>query len=140
LTAPWRSEEEAAGVHCEVVAAIDGKGLAAVACYEAPPEGVDVPSLGLLMPFAAEPVRRGRARVRPGGLRPAASPIALRFAEGVVDLCVGVGQTPGAEGALDGILRTIARGEALVSAIATRSGRVAALTRVGDRVRILAGS
>ena len=39
LTAPWRSGDRVSGAHCHVVAAIDGKGLAAVACYEAPTEG-----------------------------------------------------------------------------------------------------
>jgi hypothetical protein len=140
LTPPWRSEEELAAGNCHVVAAIDGKGLAAVACYEAPAEGVDVPSLGLVLPFAAEPVRRGRTRVRPGDVRPVAAPIALRFAEGVVDLCVGVGQTVSAETALDGILQAVVRGDVHTSAVSSPTGRVAALSRVGDRVRILAGS
>lgn len=139
LTAPWRSEDPVAAAHCHVVTAIDGKGLAAVACYEAPPEGVEVPSLGLVLPFAAEPVRRGRVRIRPGGQRPAASPIALRFAAGVVDLCVGVGQSAHAEGTLDGILQALLRGDALASAVSSPVGRVAALSRVEDRVRILAG-
>jgi hypothetical protein len=66
--------------------------------------------------------------------------MALRFAAGVVDLGVAVGQHEDAEGALDAILSGIAHGMALSEAVAgVSAGRPAALLRVGDAVRVLAG-
>jgi hypothetical protein len=134
LKAPWR--ERADATSCHVVMAIDGKGMAAVACYEDPPGGLQVPNIGLALPFSAEPVLRGKPRVRPGALRPAAAPIALRLANGIADLCVGVGRTAGADGQLDAILAEIARDVAPAVALdAVTDGSPVALVRTGERVR-----
>jgi hypothetical protein len=136
LRAPWRSDAPIDGANCHVVLAIDAKGRAAVACYEAPTAGVAVPALGLLLPFAAEPVRRGQARVRPGDRRPSPAPIALRLREGIVDLCAGVGQSSGAEPSLDAFLAAVVRDAAIDEALSAASeGRVVALLRAGERVR-----
>jgi gamma-glutamyltranspeptidase/glutathione hydrolase len=137
---PWRSDAPVDGASCHVVVATDGKGQAAVACYEAPDAGVAVPALGLVLPLSAEPVRRGKTRVRPRELRPAAAPIALRLEGGIVDLCLGVGGAAEGERALEAVLAAIAGGGSLVEALRSASaGRTAALLRVGDGVRVLAG-
>ncbi len=91
-------------------------------------------------PPSAEPVLRGKTRVRPGEPRPAAAPIALRFVGGVVELCLGVGQCAVGEQVLDAALVALAGGASLAAALAaSRDGRSAAIARAGDRVRLVAG-
>jgi hypothetical protein len=136
LTAPWRTPGHVDARRCHAVMAFDGKGMAAVACYEAPDASLAVAALGLALPLAAEPVLRGKTRVRPGEPRPAAAPIGLRTVGGIVDLCVAVGQHEDAEGLLDGVLAAIVRGTPLTEALgAVRDGSPAALQRVGDFIR-----
>jgi hypothetical protein len=78
----------AAWVH--VVAAMDARGLVAIAIYESPDDGVAVPALDLLLPFAAEPVLRGQPRVRPGEPRPASAPFAMALWGGIIELAVAL--------------------------------------------------
>lgn len=89
LAPPWPREAiDASTTH--VVAAADARGMVAVACYQAPLEGVSIAPLGLSAPLHAEPVMRGQTRVRPGAARPAAAPISLRVEHGAIDLAIGV--------------------------------------------------
>jgi hypothetical protein len=108
---PWEpAAAESASVR--IVAAADGRGLVAIACYEARQDGVEVAELGLLAPAFAEPVARGEARVRPGEPRPAAGPMALTVAEdGSIEVVAG----GAGESAL---LAAMGRGEALDAALA----------------------
>ena len=79
---PWReaavpaarSEPSLSGAHVQVVAAVDHRGLVAVACYERHDDGILIESLGLVAPFTASPVLRGKPRVRPGTPVPAGRP------------------------------------------------------------------
>jgi gamma-glutamyltranspeptidase/glutathione hydrolase len=105
-TVPWAGSNERP-VHA--VAAADGRGALAVACFEIADEGVTIPGLGLVAPLLAEPVLRGTTRVRPGEARPAPAPIALG-AKDAVDLAVAVAEA--AEGArhLTELLRAVGAG------------------------------
>jgi len=107
-TVPWGSEavrgdtteEPHPELHPErvqVVAALDGRGLAAVACYETAEKGLTLPGAELVAPFAAQPVRRGVPRVRPGTPLPAAAPIAVVEEHERVELVVGVAAAREAE-------------------------------------------
>ena len=136
-TAPWgaagvRGEAEGGKLSAavvQVIAAADAHGVLAIACYEAPDDGVPIPELGLVAPFGAAPVLRGEARVPPGAPRPAASPIALSELGGVVDAAVGVAQSEDAERTLAAILLTIAAGNAVDDAEAPSMGRAVGVVR-----------
>jgi gamma-glutamyltranspeptidase/glutathione hydrolase len=138
LLAPWRDDPRLEATLCHVVAALDGKGLAAIACYEVPAEGVAVPALGLVAPLSADPVLRGKPRVRPGAPRPAAAPVALRMIEGVVADCVAVTGAADGERALDAMLGVIVEGTSAVKALGAVEGAVG-VARVGNGVRVVGG-
>jgi hypothetical protein len=97
-----RTEASLAGAYTQVVAAVDHRGLVAVACYERRDDGVPIEPLGVVAPFTASPVLRGQTRVRPGTPVPAAAPIALvRTAEeAVLDMALAVAGDPDGEQAL----------------------------------------
>jgi hypothetical protein len=137
LRVPWR-EAAPGGTAVQIVVAADGRGLVAIACYEVPVDGVSIPSLGLLAPAFASPVRRGEARVRPGEPCPASAPIALRTRRGVVDVAVGVAETEGAEAALDSLLTKLDDAAALLEAIGGAPGRPVAIVRTGDAAAVVA--
>jgi len=107
ITAPWRGDGRGDSSVTQVVAACDGHGLVAVACYEAGAVGLAIPALGVVAPPLAAPVLRGSPRIRPGEPRPATAPVALRVRAGVVDLAIGVGGARDAEQALDRIMRSL---------------------------------
>lgn len=73
--APWDRGSERP-VH--LLAASDKRGMIAVACYEAPLDGLKVEHLDLVAPLVAEPVRRGVTRKSPGEPLPAPCPLAIR--------------------------------------------------------------
>ena len=100
LRVPWRDGGQLDGSWTHVVAAADPRGLVAIACYEAPPSGLEVPALGLVAPAFASPVRRGQPRVRPAEACAAAAPIALRVRGGIADLALGVACAHDAEASL----------------------------------------
>jgi hypothetical protein len=140
LLVPWRSAPAPDGSSTHVVAAVDTRGLAAIACYEAPPEGLPVPALGLVAPLFAAPVRRGEARVRPGEPRPAAAPMALRAVGGRVDLALGVAQAADAEDALEAVLARL-DGPTVAGAVsAATAGRVVALVRTRESALVVASA
>ncbi len=107
LTVPWdaaavRSIQGSSldALHTHVLAAIDARGSLAIACYEVPEDGLSIPELELLAPFAAAPVLRGEPRLRPGTPRPAAAPIAVIEATSVYEMAVGIATLRGGEGVL----------------------------------------
>jgi gamma-glutamyltranspeptidase/glutathione hydrolase len=134
LRAPWR-DAAGSGASTHVVAAADARGLVAIACYEAPVEGLAIPALGLVAPAVASPVLRGQTRVRPGQPRPAASPIALRVDKGTIDLALGVGQGERAETSLEGVLAKLDEALPWKDALSAAEGRpvVVVWTREGAR-------
>lgn len=141
LTVPWREEGTVDASSTHVIAAADGRGLVAVACYEAPVEGVPVPALGLVAPRAAAPVLRGKARVAPGAPRPTASPIALRARRGVVELALGIAMATDADPLLDAIVGLLDVLPTFAEAIASaRSGRAVAIVCTRDSARALASA
>ncbi len=141
LVAPWRTAPAPDASCAHVVAAADARGLAAVACYEAPLEGLAVPLLGLIAPPFATPVRRGETRVPPGEPRPAASPIALRARHGLVDLALGVGQAADAEGVLAAILAGLRATLVVADAVgAATAGRPVALVRTREAALVVASA
>jgi hypothetical protein len=121
LMAPWRVARPMDASFVEVVAAADARGLMAIACYEAPPDGLAVPALGLIAPASASPVMRGESRVRPGEPRPAAAPIALRVQKGIVDLAIGLAKAGDADVLLDAVLENLAVAPIIVEAFAAAS-------------------
>lgn len=141
LTVPWRGPAEDAS-STQVVAAIDGRGLAVVACYEVAADGgVAVPALGLHAPRSAEPVLRGQTRVSPGEPRLAAAPIALRALHGIVDFALGVAVAADGTAAVDAILDAL--GVSITPMAALQSspmGRPIAIMRERDAMRTLASS
>jgi hypothetical protein len=140
LLVPWRTVPASDGSSSHVVAAVDTMGLAAIACYEAPLEGLSVPALGLVAPLFAAPVRRGEARVRPGEPRPAAAPVALRAQGGRVDLALGVAETADAEGALDAVIERLDAPNVAGALTAARAGRVVALVRTRESALVVASA
>jgi gamma-glutamyltranspeptidase/glutathione hydrolase len=158
LTAPWRvragstggpgGEGEGApgvvfpdGANTQIIAAADGRGMAAVACYELAVEGVPVPSLGLVAPRGAEPVLRGKVRVTPGEPRAAAAPIALRSRRGVVDLVYGLASAGASEEALDALSAALDDLPTIPEALqSVRAGKPVAVLATRDTARALAGS
>jgi len=102
--APWSSSEGPAqqgqgAIH--VVAAADGRGRVAIACYERVEEGLEIPALGLLAPRSAAPVLRGETRVRPGEPRLVGSPMGLLISDGVLGAAVGFAGTHGEDSLTD---------------------------------------
>jgi len=87
---PWSAG--AASSRVQIVAAVDYRGLLAVACYERGEDGVTVDALDLLAPGTAAPVLRGQTRVKPGEPCPAAAPLSLvrTAGEGSFDVALGV--------------------------------------------------
>jgi hypothetical protein len=141
LLAPWREAGAAgSGAATHVVAAADSRGLVAIACYEAPLEGLPMPALGLVAPAAASPVLRGQTRVRPGQPRPAAAPIALRTDKGTIDLALGVGQSEGADAALESVLTRLGASVPLKEVLAAVEGRAVAVVWTRDGARGLASA
>jgi hypothetical protein len=139
LRVPWRDASlDGQGTTTHVVAAADGRGLVAIACYEVPADGLAIPALGLLAPAFASPVMRGEARVRPGEPRPACAPIALRARRGVVDVAIGVGQAEGADAALEALLATLDDAALLREALGGAPGCPVALVRTGDAAAVVA--
>jgi hypothetical protein len=127
LRAPWRDgTADAAGL--QVVAAADHGGVLCIACYAIAAEGVAVPRLGLRAPPSAEPVMRGRTRVRPGEPRPAAAPIAIRARKGVAELAIGLAGG-GPQDALDGVLQRLDVDAVVSMAVAGVVGRPVAVVR-----------
>lgn len=137
LIVPWRGEAgvvDASSAH--VIAAADGRGLVAIACYEAPLEGVPVPALGLVAPQSATPVLRGRVRVAPGTPRPAAAPISLRARHGIVELAMGVAAAADAALALDAMVRLLDSVPTFAEVVASApSGRAVAIVCTRDSAR-----
>jgi hypothetical protein len=139
LRVPW-GEATPEGATTHVVAAADGRGLVAIACYEVPVDGVVVPALGLVAPAFAAPVMRGAPRVRPGEPRPAPAPIAMRARGGVVDVAVGLAQAEGAQAALELLLAWLDDAAAFREALAAAPGRAVALVRTGDAAAVVASA
>jgi gamma-glutamyltranspeptidase/glutathione hydrolase len=140
LHVPWRSAAAADASSTQVVAAADSRGLAAVACYEAPLEGLAVATLGLTAPLFAAPVMRGEARVRPGEPRPVAAPIALRARRGLVDLALGIAQTAEADAALDAVVRALPAPTIAEAIAAAPSGRAVAVVRTREAALVIASA
>ncbi len=141
LIAPWRArgDHDASFVH--VVAACDARGMVAIACYEAPLEGLSVPALGIVVAPAASPVMRGQPRVPPGEPRPAAAPIALRVRRGVVELALGIAAVGDAERWLQSIGDTLDAVPSVAQALAVlHAGRPVALVRTTELARVIASA
>jgi gamma-glutamyltranspeptidase/glutathione hydrolase len=79
LTTPWVAEKGPQRSDSVLIGAVDRHGIAAILCCHTADTGLAVPALELLAPFAAEPVRRGVPRTRPGQFLPAPSPIAIEL-------------------------------------------------------------
>lgn len=122
ITVPWFADSDCDASCTQVVAAMDARGMAAVACYEAPHEGVEIRALGLVAPKSAAPVLRGKTRVAPGAPRPSAAPIALRTSGGSVDLAIGIAASTDGQSILCGLLQALAAG-ASFTAIAGGAGQ-----------------
>jgi hypothetical protein len=141
LMVPWRGDAAHDASFTQVVAAADARGLVAIACYEAPMDGLYVPALGLVAPAFAVPVMRREPRARPGEPCQAAAPIALRAHHGLADLALGIAQTADAEASLDAVIGTLLNAITISAALAeARSGRTAALVRSGDSVKVLSSA
>ena len=125
---PWGARavlEEAPSVDAHgvsAVAAADGRGQVAVACFEVRGEGVAVPELGLEAPPFATPVLRGQPRVRPGAPRTVAAPIALLHTDGTLDTALGLGGLSEAEVLLGELVRAVGRGAPLEEALRAPRG------------------
>jgi hypothetical protein len=127
LRAPWRDDSLDAS-DLQVVAAADHGGVVCIACYAIAAGGVSIPALGLRAPPSAEPVMRGRVRVRPGEPRPSAAPIAVRSRRGVADVAMGLASVVGAA-ALDDVLRRLDELPLVTEALAGLPGKPVALVR-----------
>jgi hypothetical protein len=142
-TVPWRSLEPTAppagARSTHVVAAADAQGLMAVACYEAPIDGLAIGPLGLVAPAFAVPVMRGERRTRPGEPCAAPAPIALRMLLGITDFAIGLAGAPDPEAALDRLISAVAAALATPAPLpASSNGVQVAVARVGEGVRVLA--
>lgn len=138
LKVPWSEDEGLDGSNVQVVAACDSQGRVAIACYETPPGGVPIPSLGLVAPAHATPVMRGARRITPGAPCPSAAPMALRVRRGVVEAAVGIAQAARAFTAVDAVLdaleQSISLNEMLVKAA---GGRPVVLTGLQGDPQVL---
>lgn len=137
---PWaHSAEEADGAPTAPVSAtdvalaracvaVDRFGNFALACWSESHSGLMVEELGLRAPFYAEPVLRGKTRLRPSEVRPAAAPAALvmRASPEMAFAAFGAGDAYDVLlGALRGYVdgdRVEAHGEARLIAVAHASG------------------
>lgn len=117
LTPPWTGEaiHDASCTH--IVAAGDGRGLMAIACYEATDDGLAISGLGVNAPFYAAPVMRGKTRVASGAARPSAAPIALRLQKSHVDAALGLAAAMDAEQALRAVLASLDEGSSVSEAL-----------------------
>jgi len=104
LAAPWSGAAGHDASDTHIVAASDGRGLMAIACYETKKNGLAIPGLGVVAPLYAAPVMRGKTRVAPGTARPAAAPIALRLRRSHVDAALGLAAATDAEEILRALL------------------------------------
>jgi hypothetical protein len=139
LTVPWSGSAGSDGKCTHVVAAADGRGLVAVACYEVPTEGIAVPALGLVAPFAAAPVLRGRPRIAPDEPRPSSAPIALRARKGIVDLAIAIATATNGQDALASLLEACAIQPTFSAALATvTEGQPVGISAARDAVMVLA--
>lgn len=136
---PWREGADD-GSRAHVVVAADGRGLLCAACYESTEDGVAVPALGLVAPAFAAPVMRGETRVRPGEPRPSAAPIAIRARGGLADLAIGIGLLADADAALEGLLPRLDASPLVAEAVATSSGRGAAVARTRESAIVAASA
>jgi gamma-glutamyltranspeptidase/glutathione hydrolase len=132
LTAPWRGSDRLDASATQVIVAADTRGLVACACYEAPLDGVRVPGLDLIAPRNADPVMRGRTRVSPGEPRPAPAPIALRAAQGMIDLALAVAETADGEEALVAMTAALSEGAVAAEVLPRASGHAFVLVRARD--------
>jgi gamma-glutamyltranspeptidase/glutathione hydrolase len=140
LMVPWLDEHLDASA-TQVVAAADARGLVAVACYEAPHDGLAIPALGVVAPKAAQPVMRGQARVAPGVPLVASAPMALRARGGSVDLAIGLAELPEAQRLLGIVVAQLARTATITEAWATvTGGRPVALSRATGHVHVVASA
>jgi gamma-glutamyltranspeptidase/glutathione hydrolase len=89
LLLPWPAPK-GAYLNCEIVAALDTRGVLGVLGYAPDDEGFVVGELGLTLPRAADVVRRGVPRTRPGEALACAAPIALLFSENKPFMALGV--------------------------------------------------
>ena len=121
-TVPWR-DHEVSPLHVEIIAAADGQGRVAIACYEAPEEGMPIPALDLAAPLAAAPVRRGETRVRPGEPRPAAAPMALLETAGMLEIALGFARSTTAEELLARVVASFMSGTPAEQAVTESSLR-----------------
>ncbi len=119
---PWR-DLEVSSRHVEIIAAADGQGRVAIACYEAPEEGIPIAALDLAAPLAAAPVRRGETRVRPGEPRPAAAPMALLEAAGMLEIALGFARSTTAEELLSSVVASFLSGTTADQAVTESSVR-----------------
>jgi gamma-glutamyltranspeptidase/glutathione hydrolase len=139
LRVPWWSDEAPDGSHVQVVAACDGRGRVAIACYETPVEALSIPSLGLAAPRHAAPVMRGKRRVAPGTPRPAAAPMALRVRGGLMEAAVGVAQAAHGQESVEAILESLEQAIAVSDALLeVESGRPVVLAGVRGAPRAVA--
>jgi len=104
LAAPWIGSENHDASWTHIVAASDGRGLMAIACYESKNEGLAISGLGVVAPLYAAPVMRAKTRVAPGTARPAAAPIAFRLRKSQVDAALGLAAAADAEEVLRALL------------------------------------
>ena len=132
-TVPWGAEavrtssaSPVDGSRVQIVAAVDARGLVAIAAYEnvADDEGLAIPELGLVAPRAAAAVLRGATRVSPGAPRPASAPIAMIEAG-------GDGESPGAIGAALGVSRRQDGERALIDALVASADGASPVHAVG---------
>jgi hypothetical protein len=143
VVAGKRSEASLLGTHVHAIAAVDHRGVVAAACYERPDEGIPVESLGLVAPFTASPVLRGKPRVRPGAPVPAPAPLALirSTTESALDMALAIACDPDAEQALAEALDAWSKdaydaapayeGQGALIGVLRTNGAVSALARRG---------
>jgi gamma-glutamyltranspeptidase len=141
LEVPWTNEGATGASYTHVVAAADSRGMVAIACYEAPVDGVAVPALGLVAPRAAAPVLRGKPRVTPGEPRPSAAPIAIRARRGLVDLALGHAAAEDASASLEAVLQILDESPTVGEALkAARGGRPVAIVWTRESARAFGSS
>ena len=137
---PWRASSSPDGSSTHAIAAIDSRGLAAVACYDDALEGVAVETLGLVAPLVAAPVMRGMTRARPGEPCPASAPIALRQRLGVMDLALGVALVQQADRAMDALLHATDPTTLAEALRAAGAGSAVAIVRRADAVVVVSSA
>jgi len=140
--APWASEDDSTeGTAVELVAAADGRGVLAIACYEMRAAAVSIEALGVDAPAYADPVLRGTPRTAPGAPRPAACPIALAMTgatAGVFDIALGIASSAAPERALAVLLGRVAAPPPLDLSLPTASaGSALAVLRTREGARAL---